>query len=241
MDDSALEAEARSFAADLAATLEGALGSAHEVSVTVLEGRISVRPADPAGVPLAADSDGETFMRLNFRYSRTWDGHGQFLAVQDSEVHVLSAWDADPLFRYEFVKRPDGGIPAAHLQIHAHRDAIAYAMGYPGSGSRRARRRLKTADAVPHLSALHFPLGGTRFRPSIEDVLQMLIEEFGVRASHQWRVALQAGRARWRKLQLQSAVRDDLEVAADVLRLHGYRVDRERSDLPATGAQLLQY
>ena len=159
MNDGLLEREAKAFAASLASTLEGVLGETHEVHATVLDGRLSVRPAAPDGVPLLAEIDGEAFLRLKFTYSCTWDGHGKFLAVQDSEIHVLSAWDDDPLFRYEFLKETRGGIPAAHLQVHAHRDAIAYAMGYPGSGSRRAKRRLKAFDEVPHLSALHFPLG----------------------------------------------------------------------------------
>lgn len=240
MDD-ALEREANAFAASLSSTLEGALGQSHEVRATVLDGRLSVRPAAPDGVSLRAEVDGETFMRLKFKYSCTWDGHGKYLAVQDSEVHILSAWDDDPLFRYEFLKEPRGGIPAAHLQVHAHRDAIAYAMGYPGSGSRRAKRRLKSHGAVPHLSALHFPLGGPRFRPSIEDVLQMLIEEFGVQGEPDWREVLDRGRATWRAMQLRSAVRDDLEIAADVLRGHGYSVTRARDDVPTRGKALTRY
>lgn len=230
--ETALQREAEAFSARLAATLNGVLGTVNAVRVTVVDGRVSVRPADPDGIPLLAEVDEEIFLRLKFRFSCSWDGHRKYLAVRDSEFHVLSEWDDDPLFRYEFVKEPQGDIPVAHLQVHAHRDAIAYAMGYPGSGSRRARRRLKGTDKVPHLSSLHFPLGGARFRPALEDVLQMLIEEFGVQASEGWRTVVEDGREEWRLLQLKSAVRDDLETAASVLRDNGYEV-RPQEIVPA--------
>lgn len=113
-------------------------------------------------------------------------------------------------------------------------------MGYPGSGSRRARRR-SVADAVPHLSALHFPLGGARFRPAIEDVLQMVIEEFGVDHAAGWRGVLERAREDWRVLQLKSAVRDDLESAAEVLRDHGYSVQRSDGEVPQRGKPLRRY
>ncbi|MDQ1286067.1 MAG: hypothetical protein QG663_1493, partial [Thermodesulfobacteriota bacterium] len=49
-------------------------------------------------------------------------------------------------------------------------------------------------------SSVHIPIGGTRFRPCIEDVLQMLISEFGVdRIDQTWREALDKGRTRWRQ------------------------------------------
>ena len=239
--DDALTDEASSFSARLAETLEGVLGAAHEVRVTVVDGRVSVRPADLDGIPLQAEVDEEVFLRLKFKFSCTWDGHRKFLAVQDSEFHVLSEWDDDPLFRYEFVKEPTGDIPVAHVQIHAHRDATAYAMGYPGSGSRRARRRLKGSDKIPHLSNLHFPLGGARFRPALEDILEMLIEEFGVQATEGWRRVVGDGREDWRILQLKSAVRDDLESAAQVLRDNGYDVRFEGSTRPGRGQGLRKY
>lgn len=90
-----------------------------------------------------------------------------------------------PLFRYEFVKPPLGGISTAPLQVHAHRDAVTHAMSHVGRRSARAGRRGKHRS-IGRMEFLHFPLGGARFRASLEDVLQMLVEEFGVDAVDQW-------------------------------------------------------
>lgn len=108
MIEDALEAEAEAFAERLAAMLEGALGVAHPVRLTAVDNRLSVRSDDPEGIPLFAEPDGQPFMRLKFKYSCAWDGFGKYLAVHDSEFHVLSAWDNDPLFRYEFVRDVQG-------------------------------------------------------------------------------------------------------------------------------------
>jgi hypothetical protein len=40
------------------------------------------------------------------------------------------------------------------------------------------------------MSDLHFPVGGSRFRPSLEDVLDMLVRELGVDHEPGWRDAL---------------------------------------------------
>ena len=72
---------------------------------------------------------------------------------------------------------------------------------------------------------LHFPVGGHRFRPALEDVLEMLIDEFGVDKSGDTLERLQAARVRWRRTQTRAAARDAPGAAAESLRAMGYVVE----------------
>jgi hypothetical protein len=131
------------------------------------------------------------------------------------------------LFRFEFVRSAPPTVPTSHIQVHAHRDAIAYVMTRCGTVGRRAKRRsreMASGTAIPRLADLHFPTGGNRFRPCLEDVLQMLILELGVDAEDGWQEALAKGRQQWRLNQIGASVRDSPETAARVLRELGYDV-----------------
>jgi hypothetical protein len=81
------------------------------------------------------------------------------------------------------------------------------------------------------VSDLHFLVGGPRFRPCLEDVLTVIIDEFGVDQEPGALEALAAGRRTWRLGQLGAAVRDSPETAAQTLRNLGYTVTP-----PTTGA-----
>src|SRR5699024_11564477 len=86
--------------------------------------------------------------------------------------------------------------------------------------SRIARQREAKSDRGKRLHRsedLHFPLGGDRFRPALEDVLQFLITQLGVRAEEHWRDAVRESRRTWRGRQLASAVRDNPAGAASAL------------------------
>lgn len=80
-----------------------------------------------------------------------------------------------------------------------------------GSGSPRGQQlagRVAQGMAVPRMSDLHFPVGGSRFRPCLEDILDMLVRELGVDHQPGWRDALADGRERWRRMQTAAVVRD---------------------------------
>ncbi len=127
------------------------------------------------------------------------------------------------MFRYEYVRDPGRDHPGAHLQIHAHRDGISHAMSRVGSSTRRARRRASSGD-VPRMSELHFPVGGPRFRPCLEDVLGMLVSEFGVDCDDEGRETLASAREVWRRQQVRTVVRDAPTEAIASLVALGYTV-----------------
>lgn len=133
--------------------------------------------------------------------------------------------DSTPLLRLEYLRDPHTA-PSAHLQIHAQRGALSHLLSRAG-------------HHAPHdMSKLHLPLGGARFRPSLEDLVQLIVTEFGVDALPGWDQAVFEGRARWRRPQAKAVARDFPEEAADVLRQLGYDV-APPAETPATDQRAL--
>jgi hypothetical protein len=159
----------------------------------------------------------------------TLDGYRRYLTVDESKIGLeLPGTRAEPLIRFEYTRSANRGIPAAHVQVHAHRDEIVHL------ASLRSRRRAKDrADRgeVTRLSELHIPLGGHRFRPCVEDVLEFAAEELGIDAVETWRDAVKAGRESWRRKQTATVVRDCPEEAVRTLVDLGYQIEP-----PAAGA-----
>lgn len=226
--------QARSFAHELTASARAVAGpNTDPFRATAVQGvasldRFVVRQGERTGIVLTVDK--APTLRLEVDYRCVWDHRRMFLAVETSYTKVSAFGATEPLFRYDY-NRSAQSAPAAHFQIHAHRDAISYTMANAGAGSSRSRARAKGAGRrIPQLSDLHFTLGGHRFRPCLEDILEMLIDEFGVDAPKDARETLADGRERWRIKQVGASVRDAPKAAVDVLESLGYAVTP-----PATG------
>ena len=231
-DVDALRERAERFASDVTTTvravagdqtppfvLQGATGTSGKAAHLVLR-------QDPAdGIVLRVA--GRALLRLRVDYRCVWDHAHQYLGVDTSTFEVLAAGISEPLLRYDYVRAGPVDLPSAHLQMHGHRDALTYVMALTGDASRRSRRRARSVDrgVVPRMSELHLPLGGSRFRPSLEDVLEMLVTELGVDAPDGALEALRDRRERWRLHQTAAAVRDSPTTAARVLAELGYQVD----------------
>ena len=108
-------------------------------------------------------------------------------------------------------------------------------IGSSPRGAKTAGQRLARRSQIPlavltvcqscatRVSDLHFPVGGSRFRPCLEDVLDMVVRELGVDHQSDWRNALAVGRERWRRMQAAAVVRDASE-AIRVLEQLGYDI-----------------
>ncbi len=89
------------------------------------------------------------------------------------------------------------------------------------------RRRSATLDDYmrgARMAELHLPMGGHRFRPGLEDVLQWLEAEFGVVTGGAWPEELIVARSQYRRGQTAAAVRDCPSEAVRALRDLGYVV-----------------
>lgn len=205
------------FASEIQETLDGSLpGDRLVASYKAPSGNKFVVRLEEAKMPLTVA--GKTVAYLGCSMDQELDRAGRYLKTTGSKVTVWSKIDRTPLIRLEYDATMRGA-PISHWQIHAERGAMSHLLGHayglPGAAVSR-----------PHdFSSLHFPLGGERFRPCLEDVIQFLIEECGIDSKDNWRTVIEAGREKWRRIQLRSAVRDAPEEAASVLRHLGYTVE----------------
>lgn len=114
--------------------------------------------------------------------------------------------------------------PSAHWQVYAERGDLVLAL---------ANRCVGATE----LGALHIPVGGARFRPCLEDVLQFAIDDLGVDALGGARRVLDVSRYEWRVRQLKTTVRDAPREASEALRDLGYIVTPPSGGDPTTRAE----
>lgn len=214
------------FTDSLSGTLSQFLGRtiAFQQSVNSPSGHIKVGPENPAVILTVK---GRELFTLGADYRCYWDSKRQFLAVHKStiKINLGPGLATEPLFRYEFIRTPDTDIPAAHLHVHAHRAQIAYGMACATElGTTRRQVGGQTIAENADLKQLHFPLGGSRFRPCLEDILEMMRVEFGVDTAPGWRDALDKGRKDWHEVQTRAVVRDCPHAAIQTLEDLGYQV-----------------
>jgi hypothetical protein len=147
---------------------------------------------DAARFPVAS-KPGKPQCWLKVGYCLYMDPSGDYLAVDKSSIAAYAA-DDDKMslchFDYERGKR---GYPEAHLQIQGKSSALAAWSGKP-------RRELER---------LHFPTGGRRYRPALEDVIEFLIVEGLAGSKAGWRDVLNAQRENYWRIQLRAAIRRD--------------------------------
>jgi hypothetical protein len=149
------------------------------------------------------------------------DSADRYPAVTKSKFELRV--DRHPLLRLDF-DREMHTAPGCHWNVHAERGAITNLLVR------------NNQDHSGELCKLHLPVGGARMRPCLEDLLQLLVEEFRFDAMAKARQAIEEGRIRWRRRQLAAMVRDDPEEAIRVLTDElGYEVKS-----PASGARSAQ-
>ncbi|MFE1361346.1 hypothetical protein [Streptomyces harbinensis] len=180
---------------------------------------------------------GEPRLGLLVCYYCCWDGSSRFLAADKSEVHVFYSGVADPLFRFEYVRKWNDP-PGAHLHIHAHRDEVAYLLRFADAG--RPKEQM-TRGRLPRLSEMHLPVGGHRMRPALEDALLFLKREFAIDTAPGWRKVIDESMRDWRETQLKAAVRDAPDAAVEVLRDLGYRIDAPAIPAPRSSGTAKLY
>lgn len=172
--------------------------------------RIVIAKAGPGGIPI--NISGQPVFVLVLSYECSWNSLTEQMTIVESVFSVLLHGVKEPLWRYDFNRDMKSKVPVAHLNVHAHRDEIAWA---------RSLAKRESCEDVK-VRKLHFPFGGARFRPTIEDVLQMLIEEFQVDCTGNARVILENSRIQYFERQLTSAVLEAPAIALKALAKLGY-------------------
>lgn len=178
--------------------------------------RIVISIADPGGAQIRIE--GTPIFQLFLSYECSWNPKTEQMTIVESVFSVLLLGVKEPLWRYDF-NRNMTKVPVAHLNVHAHRDEIAWA---------RALSKRNSHEGVK-VSKLHFPFGGVRFRPTIEDVLQMLIDEFHIDCKQGAKAVIEASRGRYFDRQLEAAVKESPAIAIKALSRMGFEITRMNS------------
>ena len=118
-----------------------------------------------------------------------------------------------PLVRLEYDRYPRASDrPAAHVHLHANSPEMAWVYGSSGR-------------SAPDLHALHFPVGGQQFRPTLEDFLLFLSrEKLYTDFKPSWRPEVLRSLREWQDRQAAATVKKYPELAAGVLKKRGYGV-----------------
>jgi hypothetical protein len=138
-------------------------------------------------------------------YRLTPDAEDRYLAVASSTFALsLDSAMSDELFHIDFERGKTDGYPEAHLQIAAtspHWQALS------------ARASAKGRE----LGRLHFPVGGRRFRPTLEDLIDFLVTERLVAGRPGWEARVEQGRRGFHERQLRAAIRQYPDIARSAL------------------------
>lgn len=137
------------------------------------------------------------------------EGH---LTAMSTYWGVALGDDRVSLMHYDY-ERDKEIYTEAHLQMHGSHPLLEQMLREVGRAGDR-------------LSSLHFPVGGRRLRPSIEDVLEGLAAERLVEGRKGWEKVLKDSRREYRKIQIAAVVRSNQETAAAALRKCGWEVTR---------------
>jgi len=162
------------------------------------------------GFPLGVTNHNPTCY-LYVNYHVTVESEQGFLKVLKATFSLARNPEGQgTLFHYDF-ERDKQDFPSAHLQV---------------LGDSATLNELNELQGVTRqLGRLHFPVGGVRFRPCLEDVLEFLIvERFVEHYRENWQQALTAAREEFHDIQLRAAVRRRPSSAVEQLNSMGYMI-----------------
>lgn len=224
MSETSIRDRSANFADEIQSTVRAVLPGQVDVQSIAAPGRddrFIVRPTgvDGESVRIPLYVAGEALAALSAQIYLGMDRVDAYLKTLRMDLAVHSTLDRTPLARLEF--RSDmTSDPIAHWQVHGERGSLSHLL------ARAHAVRPKIVKKPHDMSSLHFPVGGERFRPCLEDFLQFLVHECGVDANEGWEIAITEGRERWRRRQLRAIARDAQDEVADALRAEGWTVTR---------------
>ncbi len=209
---SRLETKAAEFADTLSEVLNSTLTVGVRLKAVTVDGKVAFvangitqRNYDrDQGFKLARER-GRCQLHMSVFYALDAEPESSYLRVNTSLVKVATDIEMSrELLHFDYERDKGDGYPEAHMQVCAASDDWDTALNGTGKG----------------VSKLHFPVGGRRFRPALEDVIEFLIVENLVRphgGAEAWRRKLDKRRDEFRRIQLAAAIREDAEFARKVL------------------------
>jgi hypothetical protein len=132
------------------------------------------------------------YLGLLFRMAA--DDPGKYPMIWSSVMYLSPDPDgARTLLHYDYERDKADNYPEAHLQVCASSEEWEEAMSRYGPRGRPLKK-------------LHLPVGGRRFRPTVEDLIEFLIIERLATGRRGWEKHVEEGRRRFEERQLRAAV-----------------------------------
>lgn len=173
-----------------------------ELRATIAPGLSKADPLVGSFLPLTIDRK-KPKAWLALQYGCFLDENG-YLTVDSSFCGIYADENGLACLCHYDYERDKPTYPEAHLQVHGNSDALT--------------KMIQASGRKPvGLDRLHLPVGGRRYRPCLEDILEFLIVEGFVRGRGGWKEVLDKERDRFLEIQLRAAVRRHPEVARSVL------------------------
>ena len=222
-----LQASAEDFTALLNNVIDSAVGTTEQFRIEISRsGEQAIIQfaqgdgGDSSGLPLirTCDRSDRPALFLRAKFTVEVDGENSYLRVVSSTIGLwvdvtVGRRPPRPVVRVEYDRRHSvPGRAAAHVHIHANSPELAWIYG-------------TSAQAAPDLHALHFPAGGQRFRPTLEEFLFFLDREnLFTNWKDGWEPRLIESLKDWEGLQARATVRRYPAEAAGTLEALGYAV-----------------
>ncbi len=203
------------FAAELQEFLNAALVPDTHVDVIETDDSIRVVPHDSLamGKRFFAVADTHAHQLLRVEYKLADDPSGRFFRVLSSTFGLYVSVTKGvpvPLVRVEYERSQT---PSAHVHFHTSSALLGWDYGRAGEPFRREQ-------------SLHFPVGGARFRPTIEEFLlfldrERLVDTWG---TSDWKARAVTRQADYEVRQARGVARRHPRTTAEELRSIGWTV-----------------
>ena len=213
-----LEGQAREFAAEVTDLLNRTVTDGIRLKSVIANRRATtvhvgygISPKDLAAKPVPLGIRRPPACPLLVAYILGLDPEQAHLAVAKSQYGLYLDSDRQKmLVHWDYTRDPENDYPVAHVQVNGdceHFDTL----------TEKARNAGRISPMRP-LRDFHFPVGGRRFRPALEDVVEFLVVEGLAEMRNDWETVVKEHRDRWEEHQLRAAVRRFPEIALQQLR-----------------------
>ncbi|HBX76266.1 MAG TPA: hypothetical protein DEG43_01340 [Acidimicrobiaceae bacterium] len=214
-----LEDQARSFAAQTSVLLNKTVADGIRISsittpagYTVMGCGVTSKAPNPK--PFVLGVSGKRCVWLYLQHSYDWDPEQVHLTMTRSTLSLYTSEemaDDQLVLGIDYIRNPANQYPGCHLHVSGSRDDLDLIY----LGEDRDSRKLRD---------LHLPVGGRRFRPTLEDLIEFVVTEEMATPRDNWRDVLDEHRELWDAIQVKAAVRRHQESAAESLAAQGWTV-----------------
>lgn len=159
----------------------------------------------PTGFPVRVDNK-KPRIWMNLSYQVHLDDEGRYLTVHKSYCGIFSDEELETCLCHFDYEREKDKYTSAHVQVHGQSPAL------------EALNRV--GDEKRPLEKLHFPVGGRRFRPSLEDIIEFLVAERLADGREGWEQVVEEGRDKFQRNQLRAAIRRNTAIVKEFMQEH---------------------